>query len=337
MKVVLELQDQPSNIKKVTVRHDIVIGRGAECNLRLSAPQVSRRHSFLRISADSATITDLDSSNGTFLNGKKLTSGKRYDIPDGARLAIGPVQFTARVQSEVPVADLLEVSVNDERIETEADRLPGGPFDDFAAEPSMDATVADLLPEPDEDSMNFAIESGGPVAEEDEATADYVATDGLSDGNYFDDTPGGILDTLPVDDEATIAAGEMDLPIVAEVTPAAEDVKSGEIEVVDEIMDADAIEIVDVMNDVPIIDDDEVMLSDEDVMVVEDETIMANGASGSDDVIEVDAEDLLILDDEDEPVADSVDHANESADSDETADSGDSDEDDLRNFLQGLD
>ena len=82
MKVVLELQDQPSNIKKVTVRHDIVIGRGTECNLRLSAPQVSRRHCFLRIGADGASIADLDSSNGTTLNDRKLTSGKRYAVPD---------------------------------------------------------------------------------------------------------------------------------------------------------------------------------------------------------------------------------------------------------------
>ena len=96
MRIVLELQGQPANIRRVTVRHDIVIGRGSDCNLRLSAPQISRRHCFLRVSRDSASVTDLESSNGTFLGGTRLKSGTKYDLVDGDELALGPVLFLVR-------------------------------------------------------------------------------------------------------------------------------------------------------------------------------------------------------------------------------------------------
>jgi pSer/pThr/pTyr-binding forkhead associated (FHA) protein len=75
MKVVLELQEQLANVRRVTVRHDIVIGRGSDCNLRLSAPQMSRRHCFLRVGRDGVSVTDLDSSNGTYVDNKRIKPG----------------------------------------------------------------------------------------------------------------------------------------------------------------------------------------------------------------------------------------------------------------------
>ena len=116
MKVVLELQDQPSNIRKVTVRHDIVIGRGADSNLRLSAPQVSRRHCFLRVSSSEVTVSDLDSCNGTYLNGKRITSGQRYPVSNGTILAVGPVKFIAHVSSDASSSEPLEIQLQDGRL-----------------------------------------------------------------------------------------------------------------------------------------------------------------------------------------------------------------------------
>lgn len=105
MKVVLELQDQPSNVRKVTVRHDIVIGRGADCNLRLSAPQISRRHCFLRVGRDEVSVTDLDSSNGTFVNGKRIPSGTRCQLANGSELSLGPIRFRIHIRDEAAAAD----------------------------------------------------------------------------------------------------------------------------------------------------------------------------------------------------------------------------------------
>lgn len=194
MKVVLELQDQPSNIKKVTVRHDIVIGRGADCNLRLSAPQVSRRHCFLRIGSDGAFVSDLESSNGTFLNGIRLTSSKRYELENGAVLSVGPVKFIARVESEVSAGEMLQVNISDDRIEAE---LIAGNSDNTKGLGSAASPA-------DGSSMNFAIEHGGPSSSGDEPTADYTTPD-CSASNLFG----------AVDEEATMS-GHSDgaLPVI---------------------------------------------------------------------------------------------------------------------------
>lgn len=168
MKVVLELLDQNSNIKKVTVRHDIVIGRGAECNLRLSAPQVSRRHCFLRIGSEGAFVSDLDSSNGTFLNGERLSSGTRVNLVNGATLAVGPVKFIAHVRSEVMAADVLRVEILDDRIQN------GSGASLEQSDQDYHATIAHSIN--NHDRMDFSVEHVGPAAEDDDPTADYVSS-----------------------------------------------------------------------------------------------------------------------------------------------------------------
>ena len=100
MKVVLELQGQSSSVKKITISHDIVIGRGSDCNLKLVAPLISRRHCFLRIKETSASITDLGSSNGTFINGQQLEANKRYKLKEWMKLTIGGVKFLVKVRAD---------------------------------------------------------------------------------------------------------------------------------------------------------------------------------------------------------------------------------------------
>lgn len=152
MKVSLELQQQSSNIRRVTVRHDIVIGRGSDCNLRVSAPQVSRRHCFLRIDSNGVAITDLESCNGTWLNGQKTVPGKRYYVEDGMKVAVGPVCFVARI-----TADETETTHSDESVAR-------------ASQQHNPALSPDLMRA---GSMDFAIEHAGDAAEEDELTIDY--------------------------------------------------------------------------------------------------------------------------------------------------------------------
>lgn len=142
MKVVLELQDQPSNVRRITVRHDIVIGRGSDCNLRLSAPQISRRHCFLRVGREGVSVTDLDSSNGTYLDGKRLKPGKREEITNGASLSLGPIRFIVHVRDEAVSADVLKPS-----------------------------PLKDAVDSPAKSPMSMGIERAAPSAEPDESTA----------------------------------------------------------------------------------------------------------------------------------------------------------------------
>jgi diguanylate cyclase (GGDEF)-like protein len=75
-----ELYKLPAGNKVVRV------GRGDEADIRLDDDGVSRVHCSLAASADSALLKDLGSSNGTFVNGTRVSEQK---LRDGDRVQIG--------------------------------------------------------------------------------------------------------------------------------------------------------------------------------------------------------------------------------------------------------
>jgi len=50
----------------------IVLGRGTESDVQLQDSEVSRRHAMLEIHIDEATVSDLGSTNGTYVNGVRV-------------------------------------------------------------------------------------------------------------------------------------------------------------------------------------------------------------------------------------------------------------------------
>jgi hypothetical protein len=75
----------------LTRRHT-VLGRGAESDLRLDDPGISRRHAEIVLS-DPPRISDLGSTNGTFVDGERVTSAELYD---GARIGLGSLTIVFR-------------------------------------------------------------------------------------------------------------------------------------------------------------------------------------------------------------------------------------------------
>lgn len=71
-----------------------VIGRGENCDLRVPLVSVSRRHCELSITGDQLKAKDLASSNGTYVNNKRITE---MVLSAGDRLVIGPVVFTVQI------------------------------------------------------------------------------------------------------------------------------------------------------------------------------------------------------------------------------------------------
>lgn len=72
-----------------------------QVDLLLRHPHVSRAHARIELVApDDATITDLGSANGTFLNGKRVTGRIRLD--PGDRIDIGPYSLTFTGQALEP-------------------------------------------------------------------------------------------------------------------------------------------------------------------------------------------------------------------------------------------
>ncbi|MGE0434316.1 MAG: FHA domain-containing protein [Planctomycetota bacterium] len=69
---------------------NVVVGRDADCQLRLDDTKVSGRHCTLMWHNDTFRIVDLDSRNGVRVNGRKVSAGK---LASGDMLQIGPRRF----------------------------------------------------------------------------------------------------------------------------------------------------------------------------------------------------------------------------------------------------
>ncbi|MDQ1248348.1 MAG: hypothetical protein QG597_2720 [Actinomycetota bacterium] len=70
-----------------------VLGRGNEVDIRLEDPGVSRRHAEITVADGVATITDLGSTNGTLVDGVKITS---QPLADGSIIRLGSTDITYR-------------------------------------------------------------------------------------------------------------------------------------------------------------------------------------------------------------------------------------------------
>ena len=64
----------------------IVIGRSRECDLRVTDGNASRRHAEVMQENEGYVVVDLGSTNGTELNGRRIT---RETLSDGDRITIG--------------------------------------------------------------------------------------------------------------------------------------------------------------------------------------------------------------------------------------------------------
>src|SRR5262245_24074853 len=63
-----------SSIFPLPLSGEVIVGRGAEATLRLQESTASRRHVRLCMERGIATISDMDSQNGTRVNGKVLST-----------------------------------------------------------------------------------------------------------------------------------------------------------------------------------------------------------------------------------------------------------------------
>src|SRR5262245_47046684 len=64
----------------------LTIGRGDNCDIRINDSSVSRRHAVVEASPGGVTVTDLGSTNGTFINNTAVASAA---LRDGDYLRVG--------------------------------------------------------------------------------------------------------------------------------------------------------------------------------------------------------------------------------------------------------
>lgn len=74
----------------------VTLGRQVDCPVCLSSKQVSRQHARISARDDRFVIEDLGSSNGTYLNGQRLTPHVPETLTEQDVLQIGPYVFALR-------------------------------------------------------------------------------------------------------------------------------------------------------------------------------------------------------------------------------------------------
>jgi diguanylate cyclase (GGDEF)-like protein len=76
---------------RVPLAEEVVLGRDAACAVRLFADDVSRRHARVAVDAEGHLLVDLDSTNGTWVNGRRV---RVHRLRGGDRVRLGT--FVAR-------------------------------------------------------------------------------------------------------------------------------------------------------------------------------------------------------------------------------------------------
>ncbi len=83
-----------------------VIGRHTDCKVRIPDPSVSRQHCEVSFADGKIMLRDMGSSNGTFVNRKRIT---QLELSAGDMLAIGKFIFVLRVDGKPASIDSMEV------------------------------------------------------------------------------------------------------------------------------------------------------------------------------------------------------------------------------------
>lgn len=73
----------------------LVLGRNSEqCQIVVAHGSLSRRHAILRLQDGRLTIEDVGSTNGTIVDGMRLTAGQPRPLRNGAQIVMGEIRFT---------------------------------------------------------------------------------------------------------------------------------------------------------------------------------------------------------------------------------------------------
>jgi hypothetical protein len=83
--------EEPTEIRLLAVNY---LGRSENNQVQIARPGVSRHHALIGAEADGFTLKDLDSQNGTYLNGDRVTE---QTLTDGDEIVIGDAELVFRL------------------------------------------------------------------------------------------------------------------------------------------------------------------------------------------------------------------------------------------------
>jgi predicted component of type VI protein secretion system len=149
--------------KDVTLRRPrTVVGRKKGCKIRIQSESVSRIHCSLVLADGRLTAKDLGSSNGTFVNGRRI---KEQELQAGDKLQVGVITFlvqiigaTAERPDQVEPEPTMAVAMDDDEVVFLENDLP---------EPAAGAeelVAAEMIDETDDADADLEFASDGKSA-----------------------------------------------------------------------------------------------------------------------------------------------------------------------------
>ena len=95
MEFLFQVESAEGSLRRffLSAERPLVVGRGAACDIRLADPSVSRRHALLEVRDGGVWVVDLDSSNGVYVNGRRVS---RAVLGPGDVLTLGNSRLSCR-------------------------------------------------------------------------------------------------------------------------------------------------------------------------------------------------------------------------------------------------
>ena len=98
MSLQLEIVEGPEAGRMIPLDRALEVGRADSADLVLDDEQASRRHAKIEPSGDGAVVTDLESSNGTFVNDQSVEGSRPLRPGDQIRLGLSVLQLRSEEQ-----------------------------------------------------------------------------------------------------------------------------------------------------------------------------------------------------------------------------------------------
>jgi len=114
--------------KTIEMTDKITIGRHSDCDICILEPSMSRQHVVIELVNNEVRVTDLQSSNGTFLNGNQLAANRQMPLPTNTSLQCGKCMMTIQWQ-------LVEEKIVDKPVEEQLEEQEEVLFENIVDKP----------------------------------------------------------------------------------------------------------------------------------------------------------------------------------------------------------
>jgi pSer/pThr/pTyr-binding forkhead associated (FHA) protein len=164
----------------------VVVGRKANCDLRIPLTSVSRQHCQITVDGEKIAVKDLGSSNGTYHNSVRV---QEASLSAGDELVVGPVVFTLVVDGQPgQIKPVRTIVTNDQGVhETAGSRATSAGASASSVGSVVDSDEAlDIPSNIEEEESTPTVDLDDPIAAL-EAMANSEDSDEFDDIDFFDD------------------------------------------------------------------------------------------------------------------------------------------------------